>query len=208
MWQNTEKKRKIPQQARSRAMVDDILDAAVRVLIEEGLDRTSTTRIADRAGISAGSLYQYFANRDAIFDALALRQFDKLSDLLAAHGSAGTSDGLEGALGRMVDAVFEAHDGHLAVTVVFAGGLSRSGMTDPAARRTARLIVHARELLDRHAGDLHEGFDRAQAAFSIGCLVEGFVRASSLPRAAHNRPARMASEITAMLRGYLAASRR
>lgn len=189
-------------------MVDDILDAAARVLTEEGLDRASTTRIADRAGISAGSLYQYFANRDAIFDALDARQFDQLSDLLAAQGSAGSSDGLEGALGRMVDAVFEAHDGYRAVTVVFAGGLSHAGITDPAARCSAQLVVYIRELLDRHAADFHEGFDSAQAAFSIGCLVEGFVRASSLPRAAHNRPARMASEIKAMLRGYLAASRR
>ncbi len=189
-------------------MYDDILDAAARVLTEEGYDRTSTTRIADRAGISAGSLYQYFSNRDAIFAALDARQFDQLSDLLTEQSSSRSGNGLDQEIGLMVDAVFDDQTGHHAVDVIFAGELALNGLSDPAVRRTARIIAHIHQLLDHHAMDLQEGFDIEQAAFSIGCLVEGFLHASALPNVAPNRPARMVSEIKLMLRGYLATDRR
>lgn len=189
-------------------MYDDILDAATRVLTEDGFERASTTRIADRAGISSGSLYQYFSNREAIFLALDTRQFDQLSGVLADHIASTASAGLDREIGRMVDAVFDEQIGHHAVDLIFAGDLAHHGLTNPAVRRTARIIAHIRQLLDRHAADFHAGFDIEQAAFSIGCLVEGFLNAASLPRVAHNRPDRMASEIKLMLRGYLAAGRR
>jgi len=189
-------------------MFDDILDAATRVLIEEGCEKASTTRIADRAGISSGSLYQYFSNRDAIFVALEARQFDQLSDVLADHITTSAGVCLDREIGRMVDAVFDAQAGHHAVDLIFAGDLAQIGLANPAVRRTARIIAHIRQLLDRHAADFNEEFDIEQAAFSIGCLVEGFLHASGLPRVEHNRPARMACEIKLMLRGYLAAGRR
>lgn len=189
-------------------MYDDILDAAARVLTEEGYDRTSTTRIADRAGISAGSLYQYFSNRDAIFAALDARQFDQLSDLLTEQIASRSGNGLDQDIALMVDAVFDAQAGHHAVDIVFAANLARNGLSNPAVRRTARITAHIRQLLDRHAADLHEGFDTEKASFSICCLVEGFLHASALPSVAHNRPARVASEIKLMLRGYLASGRR
>ena len=189
-------------------MYEDILDSAVRVLAEEGYDRTSTTRIADRAGISAGSLYQYFSNREAIFAALDARQFDHLSDLLTEQISSRSGTGLDQAIGLMVDAVFDERAWHHAAGVIFAADLAQNGISNPAVRRTARISSHIRQLLDRHAADFHEGFDIEQAAFSIGCLVEGFLHASALPSAAHTRPSRMASEVKLMLRGYLAAGRR
>ena len=61
--------RKQPQQPRSRATVGVILDAAIRVLDREGLEAMTTSRVAEVAGVSVGTLYQYFAHRDAIIDA-------------------------------------------------------------------------------------------------------------------------------------------
>lgn len=57
---------KIPRQPRSVAMVHGILDAAMQVIEKEGLPAMSTHRVAERAGVSTGSLYQYFANRESI----------------------------------------------------------------------------------------------------------------------------------------------
>lgn len=68
--------RKMPRQARALATVNAILEATVQVLDREGLDAASTTRIAEVAGVSVGSLYQYFSHRDAILDALQDREFD------------------------------------------------------------------------------------------------------------------------------------
>ncbi len=189
-------------------MYDDILDAAIRVLNDQGFTRTSTTRIADRAGISAGSLYQYFANRDAIFVALDGRQFDRLSDRLAGQIADSSGLDLEVSLGRMVDAVFEGHDGLRAVTAVFAADRTRTGIVDPVGRRAERVIAHVRHLLDRHAAEFPDGFDSALSAFSIGCLVQGFLQASTGPGAPGIPPALMARDIKVMVQGYLAASRR
>jgi len=69
--------RKPPQQSRSKVTVSSILDAAVRVLDREGADAATTTRIAEVAGVSVGTLYQYFGNRDSILDALQDREFDR-----------------------------------------------------------------------------------------------------------------------------------
>jgi AcrR family transcriptional regulator len=69
--------RKRPRQARSQATVNAILEATVQILDGEGLDAATTTRIAEVAGVSIGSLYQYFSHRDAILNALQDREFER-----------------------------------------------------------------------------------------------------------------------------------
>jgi|SRR5580658_6529132 AcrR family transcriptional regulator len=79
--------RKSPRQGRSQATVNAILAATVQVLDREGLEAATTTRIAEVAGVSVGSLYQYFSHRDAILHALQDREFDRalrlMEDVLA-----------------------------------------------------------------------------------------------------------------------------
>ncbi|MBX3263071.1 MAG: TetR/AcrR family transcriptional regulator [Labilithrix sp.] len=69
--------RKRPQQARAQTTVHAILEATVQVLEREGYDAATTTRIAEVAGVSVGTLYQYYSHRDAIFDALQEREFER-----------------------------------------------------------------------------------------------------------------------------------
>lgn len=59
--------RKQAKQSRSQEMMSSILDAATRILEQLGYERTTTNKIADKAGISIGSFYQYFPNKDALF---------------------------------------------------------------------------------------------------------------------------------------------
>ncbi len=85
--------RKEPQQERSRATVECIVEAGTRVLVAHGYDGASTNRIAAAAGVSPGSLYQYFPNKDAIIVAvveryssdLAMRMADQMTSLLDAR---------------------------------------------------------------------------------------------------------------------------
>ncbi|GAB7146578.1 TetR/AcrR family transcriptional regulator [Mycobacterium riyadhense] len=72
--------RKTPAQERSRETVRRILDAAARVLKERGYGGASTNRIAAAAGISPGSLYQYFPNKDAILKAMVADYAEQLQD--------------------------------------------------------------------------------------------------------------------------------
>ncbi len=62
--------RKAPHQARARATIEVLHAAAIQVLTLEGLVRCTTTRVAERAGVSVGSLYQYYPNRDALLAAV------------------------------------------------------------------------------------------------------------------------------------------
>jgi AcrR family transcriptional regulator len=65
-----------PKQERSRATVDAILEAASQILRADGLEACGTSAVAKRAGVSVGSLYQYFPNKEAIFEALIDRLMD------------------------------------------------------------------------------------------------------------------------------------
>ncbi len=75
--------RRVPVQARSRERVERILDAAAQLLSDEGYDAVKTNLIAKRAGVSIGSIYQFFPNRFAIFNALADRQREKIATALS-----------------------------------------------------------------------------------------------------------------------------
>lgn len=68
------KMRKKPRQARAAATLDAIVEAAAQLLRKEGEEAVTTARVAERAGVSIGSIYQYFPNRDAILVALIRRE--------------------------------------------------------------------------------------------------------------------------------------
>ncbi|MEN2989227.1 TetR family transcriptional regulator [Tistrella sp. BH-R2-4] len=74
--------RKQPKQARSADLVAAILDAAVQVLTREGARRFTTARVAERAGVSIGSLYQYFPNKAAILFRLQSDEWSQTSRMM------------------------------------------------------------------------------------------------------------------------------
>jgi len=65
--------RKVPEQERSRATVDIIVEAAAHILVKDGYDAFTTNRVAEKAGVSIGSLYQYFPNKEALLSELMRR---------------------------------------------------------------------------------------------------------------------------------------
>ncbi|MEM1154354.1 MAG: TetR/AcrR family transcriptional regulator [Pseudomonadota bacterium] len=80
--------RKQPQQARSKTMVRDLIEAGTRVIAEDGLEAATTARIASRAGVSVGSLYQYFDRKEdiylAVIEAITARIERIIDDVLEA----------------------------------------------------------------------------------------------------------------------------
>lgn len=74
--------RKRPQQTRSKRIVADILEAAIRVLAQEGAQKFTTARVAEEAGVSVGSLYQYFPNKEAILFRLQTDEWDQTGAVL------------------------------------------------------------------------------------------------------------------------------
>ena len=75
--------RKQPKQSRSTELVTAILEAAVQVLAQEGVQRFTTGRVAEKAGVSVGSLYQYFPNKAAILFRLQSDEWQQTANLLS-----------------------------------------------------------------------------------------------------------------------------
>ncbi|MFT3697881.1 MAG: helix-turn-helix domain-containing protein [Kofleriaceae bacterium] len=78
----TTRRRKEPSQERSQELVEAILQAAIRVLEREGAARFTTIRVAEAAGVSVGSLYQYFPNKHAILFELQRREWAETGAML------------------------------------------------------------------------------------------------------------------------------
>ncbi len=101
--------RKKPKQERSQATVDAILVATARVLCETGYDRASTNRIALAAGVSVGSLYQYFPSKEALVAALVERHVDEMTSLVKRKLAEVHAAPLTSAVETMIGAMFAAH---------------------------------------------------------------------------------------------------
>lgn len=93
--------RKTPRQARSSATVEAIRVAAIQVLLAEGVARLTTTRVAERAGVSVGTMYQYFPHKEALLFALVCEKLEavalameRAADALAGKPLAVIADGL------------------------------------------------------------------------------------------------------------------
>jgi AcrR family transcriptional regulator len=76
--------RKTPVQARSTVTVEAIAEATVQVLLSLGTDRLTTTKVAERAGVSVGTLYQYFPNKQSLLFAVLEDHLDKVSAAVEA----------------------------------------------------------------------------------------------------------------------------
>lgn len=104
--------RKRPRQRRATATVDAIVEAAARVFSEGGYARASTNRIAKTAGVSIGSLYEYFPNKDAILVAVAERHLGQMTGeierLLTEELGAG--EALDPLLRRFVGGMLAVHE--------------------------------------------------------------------------------------------------
>jgi AcrR family transcriptional regulator len=104
--------RRAPSQARSRLTVDAVLEAAAQVFERHGYAAGTTNRIAERAGVSIGTLYQYFPNKDAILVALVEHHLADASATMAIHVEAFASDPpppLDTGLRQLLDAFVALH---------------------------------------------------------------------------------------------------
>ena len=101
--------RREPKQRRARQTLDAVLDAAVRVLKREGYSALTTNRIAEVAGVSIGSLYQYFPEKSAIFEALHERHINEIDRMVERTLVEHAASSLDVLIRAMVEAMVDAH---------------------------------------------------------------------------------------------------
>lgn len=97
--------RKKPRQARASVTLDAIFEATIQLLVEGGAQRLTTTRVAERAGVSVGTMYQYFPHKESLVYALNERYLQALADKIEAVCAS-----RQGApIGDMVEALVETY---------------------------------------------------------------------------------------------------
>lgn len=101
--------RKLPTQSRSRATVEAILTATARLLRRDGYDALSTNKVAQAAGVSVGSLYQYFPSKEALFMAVMDTHCTQLSLALEGRLVALAQASIEVVARAMVDEMISLH---------------------------------------------------------------------------------------------------
>ena len=101
--------RKNASQERSRATVDALIEATARILVKEGFDKASTNRIAAKAGVSVGSLYQYFPNKEALVAAVIDRHHEDLMRIVRGVLAEVAALPLEQAIRKLVATAVQAH---------------------------------------------------------------------------------------------------
>lgn len=172
----SEPPRRIPKQRRSLEIVAAILEAA-RQLLREAPDAVTTTAIAERAGVSVGSLYRYFPNKEAVLSALYDRDAGEEARSLAGEPRWLSDDApLRETLEQLVDYQIERHRRLRDL----GGEFYRDRHRDfSLARRLGAREVESRirGFLERHAAELRVR-DLDQAAFLIARGLSGLVRAA------------------------------
>jgi AcrR family transcriptional regulator len=120
------KPRKTPVQERSSSTVSSIFEATIQVLVDVGLERLTTTRVADRAGVSVGTLYQYFPNKSALLAAVLERYLIVIVEAveLACQGARGKS--LAEIAAALVNSFVDAKLANPKASVVLSMGLRSS----------------------------------------------------------------------------------
>ena len=117
--------RKAPQQDRSRATVEAILIATTHVLTEHGYDKATTNLIARRAGVSIGSLYQYFPNKESLIAALSEQHRRAVADTLLQRLEAARALPLRAALLGIIAGLLEHHSKDSEAHAIFAEQIPR-----------------------------------------------------------------------------------
>jgi AcrR family transcriptional regulator len=101
--------RRQPKQRRAQQTVEVVLQGAVRVIGREGIDAVTTNRIAEAAGVSIGSLYQYFPDKHAIFEALHEQHTQRVQQAIGRALEAHASSSLETLLLALMDGLIDVH---------------------------------------------------------------------------------------------------
>ena len=196
--------RKSASQKRSKAMVEALLDATARVLKREGYDRASTNRIAAVAGVSVGSLYQYFPNKEALVAALVARHNRETLELVRDAVKSVAACDLPTAMRELVGAAVDAHLIDPALHRIFAEQVPRMGQLAKIETLQQEAFQLMRSYLEGHRHEISvRDLDSATSicVTTVEALTHEFV--INKPDALDGDRDRFVDEVTRLIVGYL-----
>jgi AcrR family transcriptional regulator len=194
--------RKKPTQRRSQETVDVILGATARVLRSTGYGRASTNRIALVAGVSIGSLYQYFPSKEALVAALVDRHVAQMMALVRSKLAEVAGAPLPLAVRTMIDAMFDAHGIDPKLHKVLIEQVPRVGRLEHVVGVEREVEELVSVFLEARRHELRRSKHRA-VAFVLFNVVEAVTHAAVLAELDSVRTSEIAEELSDMLLRYL-----
>jgi AcrR family transcriptional regulator len=176
--------RRRPKQRRARQTVEAVLDAVVRLLKRDGFKAITTNRIAEVAGVSIGSVYQYFPDKRAIFTALHQRHVDHIDRMVQTKLVEHAASSIEELMRAMVEGMVEAHaiDPELYELLMTEVPHRADGTRDFAVRLHGAFLL----AISSRAHELKKRRDLDKVVFVVTHMVEALSHGAVL-----RRPARM-----------------
>jgi AcrR family transcriptional regulator len=192
----TEKKRRNPKQARAQATVNAVLEAAFQILEEDGEARLTTNLIAERAGVSIGTLYQYFEDREAILAAMGQRQAEATRERI-------TNIILESPETSSVRAIVKA-----IMSGIAGSPATRIALSDALFRTRGESVLSEQHAMffDSLSGRRDFGFEMTkETAFVLTHAVVCLLRSAAAEPELQLAPDALEDELVLLLDSYLAA---
>lgn len=196
------KPRKAPSQARSQHMVDTILEATAHILAERGYAGTNTNRVAAHAGVSIGSVYQYFPNKDALITALHEHHASQMYLIIGRVLDAAHPENLEDHIAALVNALLAAHEHAPELHKVLEKELpffdprkEDSAVDHSIFKRIRHLLETYHHQITRHNLDL--------ATWTVLQMLESLIHSAVIDPPSYLKKEDIASAITDAITGFL-----
>lgn len=192
--------RKKPLQARSQLTVSSILQATAHILETVGYDGLTTNAVAIRAGVSIGSLYQYFPSKEALVGELVDRDCDRMNALFAEAFLAAQALPPRALARALISAVYRAKCDNPALSRVLREQIPRTGRLGRFEETQRMIIETCAAYLEKHQGELRIS-SPSRAAFLAVELADALTLASVVK--GQDTPEEAINEITDIVTRYL-----
>jgi AcrR family transcriptional regulator len=198
------KPRKSPAQQRSQLTVAALLKATAHILVKEGYESASTNRIAEAAGVSIGSLYQYFPSKEALVAAVVDRHMQEMLQLLRAVVDGVREQPLEVATRELVRVMIDAHRVDPKLHRALVEQVPRVGRLENISAIDSEAYRLIRAYLEAHRDELRVP-DLDLAAFVCVATVEALTHGAVVnrPDVLSDKAGVFTDEVTRLVVGYL-----
>jgi AcrR family transcriptional regulator len=196
--------RKEASQERSRATVDALVEATARILVREGFDKASTNRIAEVAGVSVGSLYQYFPSKEALVAAVIERHRQEIMQVVRGELAEAANQPMEQGVRTLVAVAVKAHRVDPKLHRVLAEQIPRVGRLEKAETFNRENYAIFRAYLESHRDEIRAA-DLELAAFICVTAIEAVTHNAVLHHKMVSEEAMdaLVDEATRLVLGYL-----
>jgi AcrR family transcriptional regulator len=194
-------RRRRPVQQRAKITVEAMLDAAIKLLKRAGSTSLTTNRIAETAGVSIGSVYQYFPNKHAIFRALHERHIVRVDEVMQRRLRACADATLEELIGSMIDGMIEVHEADPELSILLQSEVPHRA--DNTVDFSIRNLSLFRDALAIHRKEFGRKTDLNLQTFVVIKMIDSLGHGIVLQRPSGSSLSRARAEVLRAVAAYL-----